>query len=248
MALFGGLRPFHWRANWTFGVALTVSSCFVWGSLYYAIITAGVGVSLAVNYGTYVLAMLLLGKLVSGERFTKDKAVATLLGFIGIGLIFLRADSKLLLLALGAAILSGVCIAIGSILAKHLPYEATQSAICLWGTSVIANVGMALLFDHAPATGAFEVDNGLYFVLFAVASVGASWMLIKGLRLMESGGAGVLGLLEIVFAVLFGVVLFDERADLLVLVGVATVVAAAAIPYLNEYREHRLRLSSPESP
>jgi drug/metabolite transporter (DMT)-like permease len=52
---------------------------------------------------------------------------------------------------------------------------------------------------------------------------------------VDAGVAGLLGLLEIVFGVIFGAMLFHERPSLLVLIGVITVILAAAIPYVKSY-------------
>jgi hypothetical protein len=49
------------KHNWRYLVGMVVASLFVWGPLYYAILHAGVGISLAVNYGSIVLGMFLFG-------------------------------------------------------------------------------------------------------------------------------------------------------------------------------------------
>jgi drug/metabolite transporter (DMT)-like permease len=68
-----------------------------------------------------------------------------------------------------------------------------------------------------------------------VASLVASWTFIRGLKLIEAGAAGILGLLEVVFGVVFGVIFFHERPGVVVLIGILSIVAAAAIPYLQHY-------------
>lgn len=60
-------------------------------------------------------------------------------------------------------------------------------------------------------------------------------MLVKGIKLIEAGAAGVLGLLEIVFGLLFGVVFFRERPSAVALLGALVITAAAAIPYVSHY-------------
>jgi len=51
---------------------------------------------------------------------------------------------------------------------------------------------------------------------------------------VELGIAGILGLLEIVFGVLFGVLFFQEQLGIIVLIGMVIIIMAASIPYLQE--------------
>ena len=65
--------------------------------------------------------------------------------------------------------------------------------------------------------------NGFYIYLAAFAA-----MFIEGLYLI-----GILGLLEIVFSVAFGFLLFGERIELVALVGILMIIGATAYPYLE---------------
>ena len=106
-------------------------------------------------------------------------------------------------------------------------------------TSVVANIFMALLIlgEKIPAIG-WHIQ-WVYLVFFAIASVGASYTLIKGLKLIEAGAAGILGLLEIVFGVLFGFIFFGERIGGIVWIGLIIIIVSAAIPYVKDYNAKR---------
>jgi drug/metabolite transporter (DMT)-like permease len=58
-------------------------------------------------------------------------------------------------------------------------------------------------------------------------------------KLIDAGAAGILGLLEIVFGILFGAVLFGERPGPIVLIGAAVIIAAAAVPYIRDYNTQK---------
>jgi len=73
----------------------------------------------------------------------------------------------------------------------------------------------------------------VYLIIFAVSSLVASWTFVRGLKLVEAGVAGILGLLEIVFAVLFGILFFHERPGIIALIGMAVIVVAASLPYVR---------------
>lgn len=176
----------------------------------------------------------LFGLALAGEKFTRDKAISAILGFIGLAFIFSPSMRGIGLMALLAAFVSGLCTAANTIFAKKIRYNATQSTIVLWTTGIVANVIMvAVLHRHYPAL-AWDIQ-WLYLVIFSIASVIASWSMVSGVKLIEVGAAGILGLLEIVFGILFGVIFFGERPGIVILVGAAVIVAASAVPYVKDY-------------
>jgi drug/metabolite transporter (DMT)-like permease len=232
------LGPVNWRQNWRYLAGLVLSASLVWGPFYYAILHAGVGISLAINYASMVMGMFFFGWLLAGERFTKDKGLSAVLGFVGLWLIFAPSVSGLGWLALGAALISGLGSAAHYVIAKQLPYNATQSTVSVWTASVVANIPMAFLFHEPRPTIGLHMP-WLYLVVFAGASIIASWTFVKGVKLIDAGAAGILGLLEIVFGVAFGAIIFGERPGLIVLLGVGAIILAAGIPYLKDYNAKR---------
>jgi drug/metabolite transporter (DMT)-like permease len=233
------LGAIDWQRNWRYFAGMVVASAFVWGPLYFAILEAGVGVSLAITYAGIVAGMFIFGWLFAGERLTRDKWISIALGLVGLWLVFSPTIvAGFGWLSLVAALVSGLGSAANSVIAKKMPLNATQATVLLWFASVLANIPMAfVLHENMPAVG-WHVE-WLYLVIFAIASIIASWAFIKGVKLIEAGAAGVIGLLEIVFGVLFGVVFFGERPGLVILSGVAIIIAAAAIPYVKDYNAKR---------
>ena len=213
------------------------ASLFTWGPLYYAILHAGVGISLTISYASIVLGMFFFGWLFANEKFTKEKALSACLGLAGLGLIFTPNIASLGLVALGAAFISGLSVSATMVSSKLIKYNPTMTTIVLWTTSVAANFVMALFFSNAHPT--FGVHKEwLYLLLFSAASIIASWSLIRGLKLIDAGTAGVLGLLEIVFGVLFGIIFFNESLGGLTILGIVVIITAAAIPYISEYKSN----------
>lgn len=232
------LQPLKLHKNWRQLLGLFVAALFTWGPLYYAILHAGVGISLTINYACIIIGALFFGRWFDGEEFTKSKAFSAALGFVGLCLIFTPSTSSFGWLALVAAAISGLSIGAVMVFSRQIQYNSTQTTLALWVTSALASGAMALVFrEHAPSIG-LHVE-WLHLVFFSIASVAASWMLVKGLKLIDAGAAGLLGLLEIVFGVMFGALLFRERPGVLVLAGVAVIILAAAIPYVKSYRTKR---------
>ena len=234
-------EPLQIRRTWPYILGMFVTALMVWGPLYYAILHAGVGIGLTINYACIVIGMLFFGWLFSREQLTKSKLLSAALGIVGLVLIYLPSISGGIgWLALGAAAISGLGGALNMVCVKLVPYNATQSIVVGWGTGVPANLLMAfLLGETAPAFGLDAV--WMYLLIFAVTSVIASWMFTTGLKLVDAGIAGILGLLEIVFAVLIGVVFFDEKPGPLVLAGACVIIVSAAIPYVQTWGTEALK-------
>lgn len=244
---YNKLEPLHIKRSWPLMVGMFIASLFTWGPLYYAILHAGVGISLAIAYASIVLGMFFFGWVFAGERFTKNKALSAVLGIAGLTLIFSPSTKSIGWLALVGAFVSGLSAAAGSVFAKRIHYQATQSTIALWSASVIANFVMAGIYSKSLPSVGWHIQ-WLYLVIFALASVIASWSAIRGTKLIEAGTAGVLGLFEVVFGVIFGVLFFHERPSALVLLGILLVIAAAAMPYIQQHATQKGQLqTSPEA-
>jgi drug/metabolite transporter (DMT)-like permease len=240
---FKKLGPLNFKKTWPYIVGMIIASFFIWGPLYYAILHAGIGISLAINYACIVIGMFFFGWLLVGERFTKDKLTSAVLGLAGIALVFSPNTAGFGMLALTAAALSGFATAGNMILSKQIPFNATQTTLILWVTSIIANFIMVFLFRESIPTIGLHAQ-WLYLILFAVASIIASWSFVRGLKMVDAGIAGILGLLEIVFGVIFGIIFFAEKPDALAVLGVTIIIVAAAIPYLHELSGKRAKTTS----
>ncbi len=236
--VFHKLESINWKRNWKYLTTMVLFSFFMWGPLYYSILQAGIGISLTINYACIVIGIFFFGWLLAGEKFTRDKLLSAALGLVGLGLVFSPSMDSIGSLALFAAAISGLAAAGNTVLAKQIHYNATQSTVALWATSLVANIVMALVFREAhPNIGAHV--EWLYLVAFAVVSVIASWAFTAGLKLIDAGAAGILGLLEIVFGVLFGVIFFHERPGAVVVAGVLVILVASAMPYFKDYKAKR---------
>lgn len=233
--LYHQFQPIALKQTWRQLLGLFVAALFTWGPLYYAIVNAGVGISLTVNYACILIGAFIFGRIFGGEQFTKDKAISAALGCVGLCLIFTPGTASFGWLALSAAAISGLSIGAVMVFSRQIQYNSTQTTLALWATSALASGAMAIVLrEQVPVIGLHIA--WLHLVFFAVASVAASWALVKGLKLVDAGAAGLLGLLEIVFGVLFGVIFFHEQPTLLVLAGVTVIILAAAIPYIKDYR------------
>lgn len=227
------IEKLDFKLNWKPLLGMFIAALFTWGPLYYAILGAGVAISLATFYASVLIGMFFFGWLIAKEKITSNSVFSAILGLFGLALIFSPNLSVAKILPLLAAVVSGLSVAGASVFTKKLSYKATQSTLMLWITSILANILMVFLL-HKPIPAISMDIEWIYLVIFSVSSVAASWTFIKGLKLIDAGAAGVLGLLEIVFGVIFGVVLFQEQPSAIALIGVAVVIFSAGFPYFKK--------------
>lgn len=218
---------------------MVLASTLVWGPLYWSVLEVGIGMALSVNYSAIVIGFLFFGWLLTGESLSRIKLTAAALGILGTGLVFVpTVTGTVAFLPLVAAFVSGLVISVNTIWAKQLTYGTTQSAIFLWLTSVVANIPLAFILQEPVPVFEFRME-WLYLLLFGIASVLSSWLLLRGMKYVEAGLAGILGLLEIVFGVIFGMLLFNEELEIIALMGIGVILVAAGLPYLLEQFSRR---------
>lgn len=230
------LTKLHWRRDVWLLAGQLISSLLISAPLYYSVLRVGVGLGIGITYAGIILGAFLFGWLCNGERYTKDKWLSTTLGILGLWLVFTPNLKALGFLAMGAALLSGLSSGLNMVVNKKLQYSASQTAIMTWAATAVVNIPFVfMVHEHMPP---FNL-HWIYLLLFALASLTASWTLISGLKLIEAGAAGILGLLEIVFGIVYGALFFSERPSILSLLGMAAIIMAAAVPYVQHYNSQK---------
>lgn len=233
------ITKIYWAKHYKYFVGIFIATILINAPLYYAIQKAGIGLGIGVSYAGIVIGAFFFGYLVGKEKYTLDKFIATLLGIAGLTIIFIPNVETFGFLAMVAALVSGLAAGLCVVLNKNMPYNATQTTVTTWAITIVSNIIFIFIFNESVPKVQVDI-HWLYLFIFAITSLIASWMVISGVKLIDAGAAGILGLLEIVFGVLFGMLFFDEELTLMISVGMALIVFAAAIPYFLEYRISKL--------
>lgn len=219
-----------WLASWV-GV-----NTLIGGAQYYAIIHIGIGLALLTLYAGYLTSMFVLGWLLNGERYTPDKVVATVFAVVGLVLAFGPTLDGATLFPFIAALTAGFCIGGDMVVAQKIKYNSAQTTILAWVTGMVGSIPLSFLL-HEHVASAHDYAQWGYLLAFVVVCVAASWLSVHGVKLVEAGVAGILGLLEVVWGIAFGVMFFHEQPSLLAYLGAACIIAAAIIPYVMEFRK-----------
>ena len=173
-----------------------------------------------------------MGALLWKAPVTRRKLAALLLSLLGCALVSgvaggaLTASWRGLLFGLASAF----CYAAYTVFA-HYALAHYDSYTMIYWTFVFAGLGSLLFFDAPAVLPVLASAKGLFAAagLVLVATVLPYLFYTKGLEGVESGRAAILANVEPVTAALLGVALFGERLSLWTVLGIACVLAGAAL-------------------
>jgi S-adenosylmethionine uptake transporter len=205
-----------------------------WWSLVRAIAAVVTGVSaftafsllpLAQTYALLFATPLLITVLsipVLGERVGVRRWAAVIVGLCGV-LIVLRPGAVPLSLGHVAGLVAGCGSATASIIVRKIGREESSAVLLLWpllGNMIV--MGAALPFVYIPPA---IQDLGMLAAI-AVLSITATSLIILAYRAAEAAIVAPMQYSQIIWATIFGWLIFSERPDAFTLTGAAVVIAS----------------------
>lgn len=223
----GNLRPRHpW---WT---ALRTAAAVVTGlTAFYAFSELPLAQTYAILFASPLLITVLAIPIL-GEKVRLRRGLAVIVGLVGV-LIVLRPGETDLGPGHLAALIAAVCGALSSIIVRKIGAEERSVVLILY--PMMANfVVMACLlpFVYVPMP---LIDVGALGVIAAFAFVG-SLLVIMAYRAGEAVIIAPMQYSQIIWATLFGYLLFGERVDGGTALGAAIIIASGLYIVLREGR------------
>lgn len=180
------------------------------------------------------LVVTLCAALVLGEAVGWRRWSALAVGFFGVVLVLRPGvggfDPQSLWAVLGV-----VGLGLRDIAARRVPAHVSSLALSTWAFASIVPLGALLL-----VIGPGPVEMAPLDVLRAVAAIAvgvmAYWLLVAASRAGDVSAVAPFRYARIVFALIVGVVVFDESPSALTLAGAAIIVAAGIYTILREAR------------
>ncbi|WP_425473845.1 EamA family transporter [Saccharothrix saharensis] len=178
------------------------------------------------------LAVVLLG-----QRMTTRTALAGIAGVVGVALLVLRADARLDLVGVAAALGGAVAMAAGVVLGKRWASPAPLPALTGWqlvaGGLVLLPVTF-LVEGAPPAMTAANVGGFAYLGIIGGAVAYALWF--RGIRVLAATQVTFLGLLSPVVATAVGWLVLDQGLSASQVFGAVVVLAALVVAQGNPAR------------
>lgn len=228
------------KDDWKYFAWCTVFAVFTQAPLYYAFQNAGVGISSLVFFSVFVITSYLVGKLMLSENMNSVKIISLILAFIGLFFIFYTSLGVFSVFALIMASVNGIASGGEVSTTKLIPgkFPAIQTSVIIWFAIFITHLPMSLLFGEAQLLPQLNV-SWLAMFAFAVAGLLAFYLVIEGFKLVDASVGGLIGLLEIVFAILFGWAVFNEQVTVSIMFGSVIILLAAALPSLSDILKNK---------
>jgi drug/metabolite transporter (DMT)-like permease len=229
------LRPIL-PQDWKWFIAIAVSGGFNQAPYFYAFHHLNIGTATLLFYGSLTIGGYILGKGFFNERITRLKLVSLVLAILGMSYLFHFSLKVTDILPALLAVLAGSMGAIEVVLSKKISdrYSTLQILISIFLVMLIGNMSLSF-FYHEALLSLTTIIPWLAQFGYIFAMLFASIFVFIGYKDVEPSVGGLIGLSEILFAVLFGVLLFRESLTLPVLIGGALITVAASLPNLEHF-------------
>ena len=216
----GTLRPVHpwWTAARTLAVVVTAVCAF----------HAFAVLPLAQVYALLFAAPLLITVMsipILGERVGARRWGAVVAGLAGV-LVVLRPGATDLTLGHAAGLAAACTSAFASVVVRKIGRDERPVVMLLY--PMVANVavmGAALPFVYRPMPG----EHVALFAIVALLAFVATLLVISAYRRAEAGSVAPMQYSQILWAALFGALVFGERPDAMTLLGAAIVIGAGLV-------------------
>lgn len=228
------------RTDWP-ALGIFVGFCvFTQVPIYYAFNHAPIGTVQLIFYSMFVITAYLVGKFYLGETITKVKILSMALAFVGLALVFGTAVITFAPLGLALALLNGVASGGEVSSSKKIESKYAPALVVFWGWvfTLILHLPISLIIGERQVPIAFN-HAWLWLVVYSFVNAAAFWLVIVGFRYVDASIGSLIGLMEVVFAVIFGAIIFHETLNINVYIGGILILGAAMLPDLLNIIHHR---------
>lgn len=236
------------RKDWP-ALSVFVGFCiFTQVPLYYAFNNASIGTVQLIFYSMFVITAYVVGRFYLGETITKIKLLSMILAFVGLALVFGTAIITFAPLGLGLAMLNGVASGAETSSSKKISDKYPPALIIFWGWffTFLTHLPISLLIGERQTPLAFD-HAWLWLLSYSIVNALAFWLSIVGFTYVDASIGSLIGLMEVVFAVVFGSIIFHEVLSWSVYAGGLLIILAAMLPDLLNVIHHK-RTKTPVEP
>ncbi len=221
----GNLRPVHpW---WTVVRSLTIS--IAPASAFYTFSTLPLAQAYALLFVTPML-ITLLSIPILGERVGAPRALAILLGFGGV-MVVLRPGGTELELGHLTALIAAFSLSLQSVILRKIGQDERRVVLLLYPLlTTFAMMGLGLPFVYQPIEGLSLIGVGSVALMGFVASL----LMVNAYRIGEAAVVAPMQYSQIIWAAIFGALLFDEAIDSATLLGAGLIIASGLFIVVRE--------------
>ncbi|MDQ2095279.1 DMT family transporter [Rhodalgimonas zhirmunskyi] len=175
-------------------------------------------------------AALFFGEAVGWRRWT-----AIALGFSGV-LLILRPGLGDFEPAALLTLLAVVGIAARDLLTRLLPADAASSVIGMQGFLAMSVAGVLMFLIEGAPMGVLPMIEALRLLAALLFGVLGYYGIVTAMRVADASAVTPFRYARLLFSLILGVIIFEERPDLLTLTGAALIIATGLYTFLRERR------------
>jgi len=201
-----------------------------------------IGTATLLFYASLVVGGYILGKIFFNEEMTWIKIASLIIAILGMVMIYGFSLAPNQIFPASMTVIAGLLGASTVILPKKLigNYHELQIMLGYFICQVLFNYPMAQIMGDALPV--LQISTPWLGQLgYATAMMLANMAVITGFGYLEPSIGSLIGLAEILFGVMFGVLIFGESLGMGIIAGGVCIILAAALPNLMELTKPRLR-------
>jgi len=188
----------------------------------------------AITFLAPVFVVVLSGPLL-GERPNLGRWIATAVGFCGI-LVLVRPGSAVFHPAALLLVLAALCNAFFFLLTRKLVDENVHTT--LFYSALVGTIALSLAMPFVATVSAPAPKDALFLVLGLCAGVG-HWLIVRAFQHAQPSLLTPFSYLQMIWATLYGYVLFGQLPDRWSALGMTVIVASGLLLALQERRRTR---------
>jgi drug/metabolite transporter (DMT)-like permease len=223
------------RKDWKWMSVFLISTSLTQAPIFYAFNHMDIGTATLLFFVGMIITMYVFGFAFLGEQPTWVKAISFVLACVGLYATFSFSLIAFSLLAASMAVLNGIATGVELSSSKKLSgsYSPLYITWLSWVIIAITNCIASLAIHEPQPLPTFNLA-WMYLAVYAIVSILGFWFAIEGYKYAEASIGGLLGLLEVVFAVIFGILIFHQELTTIVVLGGVLIMIAAALPHISK--------------
>jgi drug/metabolite transporter (DMT)-like permease len=225
--------PGFWKTR-HLGIQLARSLCLVvatvcfFGALRFLPLAGASAVTFLAPMFAILLSMPVLG-----EKPTRARWTAAIVGFVGI-LILVRPGSAMFHPATALLVLAAISNALYQLLTRRLPNDSSYTT--LFYSALVGTAGLSLALPIADLPHEVTWNDGFFLLLLGILAGVGHWLLIKAYLAAPASLVAPFTYLQMIWATLYGYAIFGQLPDELSALGMAVIVASGAGLVIHERR------------
>jgi len=222
------------KADLAWFILVIIGGSFVNTAFFVAAVNMPLATTMFIFYAISTIFSYFIGSILFKENINILKIFSILFAVFGLGLIYSDGliFEKLFFIFLAA--LSGILFSVYTMASKKIShkYSGVQINYVAYISMIIINLATSLILHENFNLSFFSIP-WLANILYGFAAVGAYLLIIKGFKTVEMQKGSIILLFEIIFVVIFGVILFKEIPTRNSIIGGVLIIIAMIIPNLK---------------